>query len=305
MQGGAAVIRESNVDLRQVIACVVVRCPRAISNVVELPADNTEVIAIAIGFPSTPPVGIIAILDDFKQFCVLVNHTRHIPQNTTATPSVTPFTIVAKIADLVRRQPFAIIGGQQIAPLTIPVAIGNGVQCRAQRARGVGILRLAEDIAAVVVGVDPRLARRLIVLAGQLVEAVVDVAGGVGAVGYRCNIAPCIVGVGIGRAAGRPLVNLRAGGGRSGILVRDAGADNSAAAILGGNAGHAAVDIVGIVGALAACCRLLQPVVVVVGVVGGVAGAVQRLGLRGQVVLVVIAPLYGIAVIDTPFLITH
>ena len=143
-----------------------------------MPAGNTEVIAITIGFSNTPPVGIIAILDSLKQFCVLVNHTRHIPQNTTATPSVAPFTIIAKIADLVSRQPFAIIGGQQIAPLTIPVAIGDGVQCRTQRARGIGILRLAEDVAAVVVGVDPRLARRLIVLAGQLVEVVVDVAGG-------------------------------------------------------------------------------------------------------------------------------
>ena len=48
---------------------------------------------------------------------------------------------------------------------------------RAQRAGGVGVLGLAEDIAAVVVGVNPRLARRLIVLAGQLIEAIVDVGG--------------------------------------------------------------------------------------------------------------------------------
>ena len=138
-----------------------------------------------------------------------------------------------------------------------------------------------------------------------MVEAVVDVAGGVGAVGDGGDVPTTVVGVGIGRSADCPLVDLRTGGGRSGILVGNAGADNGAAAALGRNAGHAAVDIVGVVGALAACCRLLQPVVVVVGVVGGVAGAVQRLGLRGQVVLVVIAPLYGIAVIDTPFLITH
>ena len=56
-----------------------------------------------------------------------------------------------------------------------------------------------------------------------MVEAVVDVAGGVGAVGDSGDIAACIVSVGVGRAAGRPLINLRAGGGRSGILVRDAG----------------------------------------------------------------------------------
>ena len=53
-------------------------------------------------------------------------------------PTVTPCAVIDKIADLVRRQPFAIIGGQQIVPLTIPVAIGDGIQCRAQRAGGVG-----------------------------------------------------------------------------------------------------------------------------------------------------------------------
>ena len=53
-------------------------------------------------------------------------------------PTVAPCAVIGKIADLVRRQPFAIIGGQQIVPLTIPVAIGDGIQCRTQRAGGVG-----------------------------------------------------------------------------------------------------------------------------------------------------------------------
>ena len=110
-----------------------------------------------------------------------------------------------------------------------------------------------------------------------MVEAVVDVAGGVGAVGDGGDVPTTVVGVGVGRAAGRPLVNLRAGGGRSGILVGNAGADNSAAAALGRNAGHAAVDIVGIVGAFAAGGGLRQPVVVVVAVVGGIKREWHRL----------------------------
>ena len=72
-----------------------------------------------------------------------------------------------------------IIAGQQILPITVAATVGDGIQRRAQRAGGVGILRLTEDIAAVVVGVNPRLARRLIVLAGQLIEAIVDVGGGI------------------------------------------------------------------------------------------------------------------------------
>ena len=52
----------------------------------------------------------------------------------------------------------------------------------AQRAGGVGVLRLTEDIADVVVGVDPCPVRRLIVLAGQLIEAVIGVRGSIRAV---------------------------------------------------------------------------------------------------------------------------
>lgn len=51
---------------------------------------------------------------------------------------------------------------------------------------GVGVLLLAEDVAAVVIGVDPRLACRLIILAGQLVKTVVDV----GVQGRRRTTAP-------------------------------------------------------------------------------------------------------------------
>ena len=60
-------------------------------------------------------------------------------------PTVTPCAVIGQVADLVRRQPFAIIGGQQIAPLTIPVAIGDGIQRRAQRAGGIGEIFLCEE----------------------------------------------------------------------------------------------------------------------------------------------------------------
>ena len=301
MQSCAAV-RLNNSDLRQRVTEVGVACPRSLARVDDLAAGIAGVIDAAV-LADSVPAGVIAETDHFRVAGSI--GAGHLRQLAAMLPSIGPCPVIGQVTDGIGGQCLSIIAGEQILPRAVAIAVGDGIQCRAQRARGVGILRLAEDVAAVVVGVDPRLARRLIVLAGQLVEAVVDVAGGVGAVGYRCNIAPCIVGVGVGRAADCPLVDLRTGGGRSGILVGDAGADNGAAAVLGGNAGHAAVDIVGVVGTLAACCRLLQPVVVVVGVVGSIAGIIQCLGLRGQVVLVVIAPLHGVAVVASCLLVAH
>ena len=49
------------------------------------------------------------------------------------------------------------------------------VLCRAEGSGRIGVLRLALDVAAVIVGIRPRLPRRLIVLADELVEAVVGV----------------------------------------------------------------------------------------------------------------------------------
>ena len=96
-------------------------------------------------------------------------------------PRVRPCTVVGQVADVIAGQRLSIVAGQQILPVAVAVTVGDGVLHRAQRAGGVGVLRLTEDIAAVVVGVDPCLTRRLIVLAGQLIEAIVDVGGGIGA----------------------------------------------------------------------------------------------------------------------------
>ena len=275
MQGRAAGGRV-NVDLRQRVTEVGVACPRGLARVDDLAAGIAGVIDAAV-FADSVPAGVIAEADHFRVAGSI--GAGHLLQLAAVLPTVAPCAVIGKIADLVRCQHLSIIAGQRVLPRAVAITIGDGIQCCAQRAGGVGILRLAEDIATVVVGVDPRLARRLIVLAGQLVEAVVDVAGGVGAVGDGGDVPTTVVGVGIGRSADCPLVDLRTGGGRSGILVGDAGADNGAAAVLGCNAGHAAVDIVGVVGTLAACCCLLQPVIIVVGVVGRIAGIIQCLGL--------------------------
>ena len=244
-----------NIDLRQRVAKVGIACPRSLARVDDLTAGIAGVIDAAV-FADSVPAGVIAEADHFRVAGSI--GTGHLLQLAAVLPTVAPCAVVGQVTDGIGGQCLSVVAGEQILPCAVAIAVGVGIQCRAQRAGGVGILRLAEDITAVVVGVDPRLARRLIVLAGQLVEAVVDVAGGVGAVGDGGDVPTTVVGVGIGRAADCPLVDLRTGGGRSGILVGDAGADNGAAAALGRNAGHAAVDIVGVVGTLAACCCLLR-----------------------------------------------
>ena len=73
------------------------------------------------------------------------------------------------------RQALAADARQQVAPRGVVVAIGNGAHRRAEGSGRIGVLRLALDVAAVIVGIRPRLPRRLIVLADELVEAVVGV----------------------------------------------------------------------------------------------------------------------------------
>ena len=90
-------------------------------------------------------------------------------------PCIRPRAIAQKVADLVRRQALPADARQQIAPARVAVAIGNGTHRRAETSGRIGILRLALDVPAAVVGIRPRLPRRLIVLANKLVEAVVGI----------------------------------------------------------------------------------------------------------------------------------
>ena len=80
-------------------------------------------------------------------------------------PCVRPRAVAQEVADLIRRQALAADARKQIAPARVAVAIGNGAHRRAETSGRIGILCLALDAAAVIVGIRPRLSRRLIVLA--------------------------------------------------------------------------------------------------------------------------------------------
>jgi len=134
-------------------------------------------------------------------------------------PCVRPRAVAQEVADLVRRQALAVDAREQIAPARVAVAVVDGTHRRAETSGGVGILRFAQDVPAAVVGIRPRLSRRLIVLADELVEAVVGVGRRALAVGDGRDVPARVVGIGIRRRAGFPRLDLPRGRCGRGIVV--------------------------------------------------------------------------------------
>ena len=122
----------------------------------------------------------------------------------------------------------------------------HGTHRRAETSGGVGILRFAQDVPAVIVGIGPRLSRRLIVLAHELVEAVVGVGRCALTVGNGRDVPARIVGIGIRRRAGFPRSDLPRGRCGRGIVVADRGLDHGLSAILRVHRGHPPQRVVGV-----------------------------------------------------------
>ena len=120
------------------------------------------------GFRDALAVGIVAVGDCLAGLA----YPREL---TSVLPCVRPRAVAQKVADLIRRQALAADAREQVAPRGVVVAIGNGTHRRAETSGRIGILRLALDVPAAVVDIRPRLPRRLIVLADELVEAVVGI----------------------------------------------------------------------------------------------------------------------------------
>ena len=191
------------------------------------------------GLRDAPAVGIVAIGDCLAGLA----HPRELAA---VLPCVRPRAVAQEVADLVRRQALAADAREQVTPRGVVVAIGNGTHRRAEGSGGVGILRLAPDVAAVIVGIRPRLPRRLIVLAHELVEAVVGIGRRVLAVGDGRDVPARVVGVGIRRRAGLPRPDLPRGRRGRGIVVADRGLDHGLSAILRVHRGHPTQRIVGV-----------------------------------------------------------
>ena len=228
-------------------------------------------------------VGIVAIGDCLAGLA-------HPSELTAVLPCVRPRAVAQEVADLVRRQALAADACQQVAPARVAVAIGDGAHRRAESSGRIGVLRLAQDVPAAVVGIRPRLSRRLIVLADELVEAVVGVGRRALAVGDGRDVPARVVGIGIRRRAGLPSPDLPRGRRGRGVVVADRGLDHGLPAALRVHRGHPPQRIVGVARGDGSLRRFRQAVVLVVGIACGVGRAVERLLLRGEVIVVVIAP---------------
>ena len=222
------------------------------------------------GFRDALAVGIVAIGDIRPGLA----HPRKLAA---VLPCVRPCAVAQKIADLVRRQALAADAREQIAPRGVVVAIGNGTHRCAETSGRIGVLRLALDVAAVIVGIRPRLPRRLIVLAHELVEAVVGVGHRAPAVGDGRDVPARVVGVGIRRRAGLPRPDLPRGRCGRGIVVADRGLDHGLSAALRVHRGHPPQRVVGVARGDGSLRRFRQAVVLIVGIARGVGRAVERL----------------------------
>ena len=93
----------------------------------------------------------------------------HRGQLPAALPAHRPAAVAKRVAYAVIAYGLAVVRGQQVAPFSIAVGVGGSrsaaADCAAARA---GVLRAAEDIAAVIVGVVPRFSRRRVLLPYQL-----------------------------------------------------------------------------------------------------------------------------------------
>ena len=91
-----------------------------------------------------------------------------------ALPAHAPAAVRRRVADSVVGYGFAVVGGEQVTPCSIPISVRDrdGVGCLPVR---IVVFGFREDVPAEVVGVIPRLARRGVVLPDKLVQAVVGV----------------------------------------------------------------------------------------------------------------------------------
>ena len=128
-----------------------------------------------------------------KAQCVAaLGHRGQLPA---ALPVHRPTAVAQRVSYAVIAYGLAVICSQQVAPFCVAVGVGSSCSAAADcAAAGAGVLRAAEDIAAVVVGVVPRLSRRRVLLPYQLAEIVILICYGL-STRDRCYVSTSVVGV--------------------------------------------------------------------------------------------------------------
>ena len=105
-------------------------------------------------------------------------------------------SIGQRIANAVIDDGFAVIVGQQVAPIKVTVGIGLGGDWSTQCAGSEGVLGLAQDVSGTVIVPGPGFICLLVILPDQLILAVIHVRGGVCTVRDGRDIAITVIGVG-------------------------------------------------------------------------------------------------------------
>ena len=172
----------------------------------------------------------------------------HACQLSAALPAHRLAAVAQGVAYAVVSYLLAVVCGQQVAPFSIAVGVGSSRSAAADRAAArAGVLCAAEDIAAVVVGVIPRLSRRRVLLPYQLAEIVILICYGLVAgdgeyipVGVVSVVEVCgLAAVGIGDR-----LDLSGGICAVNVAVGVAGAEDGAAAVLDRRPGAAAMAVI-------------------------------------------------------------
>ena len=80
----------------------------------------------------------------------------HLPQLSSRAPGVGPRAVVQRVADLVIGDALPVVARQLVLPVGVAVDIGHRLYGLAHFSRRIGIPRLAHDVPAKVIAVDPR-----------------------------------------------------------------------------------------------------------------------------------------------------
>ena len=157
--------------------------------------QQLSVVGVVRGF--WVPVMLKHLLDShtivviLKRQCLTV--VAHTLQLAACLPLIPPGTVVQRIADCVISNGSVVVRSQLVLPVRIAMSLRNRLNRSSQRAGGVDILHLADDVAATIVVIDPRRILMRIIHSDQLSQRIVDVGGGQISALFRCNIAQIII----------------------------------------------------------------------------------------------------------------
>ena len=155
-KAGHVALRVLDVEILRAVAVHGQRAGRVVGEVQLIAAPRqlhqlvTQIMVIICravdSFRDALAVGIVAVGDIRPGLA----HPREL---TAMLPRVGPRAVAQKVADLVRRQALPADAREQVAPAHVAVAVGDGAHRRAETSGRIGVLRLAQDVPARVVGV--------------------------------------------------------------------------------------------------------------------------------------------------------